>query len=208
MPPHLLLTFWAVAVVLIVVPGPDWAFVLATGGRERTILPAVGGLMTGYCVLTAVVAAGVGPVVAGSASALTVLTAAGSGYLVLLGTALLRQPGQKGDAPDTRPGAVSSLLARGVAVSGLNPKGLLMFLAVLPQFTDRHGPWPMPAQLAALGLIFVASCGVFYLALGFGARAIVITRPGAGRTLSRVSGAAMIAVGVVLVVERARQLAG
>ena len=68
------LAFWAVALLLIVVPGPDWAFILGAG---RAVVPAVGGLVAGYLVLTAAVAAGVGALVAGSPVILTALTVVG-----------------------------------------------------------------------------------------------------------------------------------
>ena len=60
------LAFWLVALVLIVVPGADWAFTISAGFRGHCVIPAVGGLILGYAVVTVVVAAGVGAVVAGS----------------------------------------------------------------------------------------------------------------------------------------------
>ena len=60
--------FWAVALLLIIVPGADWAFVLSAGLRGRTVLPAVGGIVLGYAGVTVVVAAGVGALVAGPGS--------------------------------------------------------------------------------------------------------------------------------------------
>jgi threonine/homoserine/homoserine lactone efflux protein len=51
--------FWAVSLSLVLVPGADWAFAIAAGLRDRTVLPAVSGLLAGYLALTAVVAAGV-----------------------------------------------------------------------------------------------------------------------------------------------------
>ena len=56
--------FWAVAVLLIIVPGPDWAFTIGAGLRGGSVLAAVGGLAIGYAAITSVVAAGVGALVA------------------------------------------------------------------------------------------------------------------------------------------------
>jgi threonine/homoserine/homoserine lactone efflux protein len=200
MHPDQLLAFWGVALVLIVVPGPDWAFVLASGARDNVVLPAVSGLMTGYALLTVVVAAGIGSLVAHTPSLLTALTAVGSTYLVYLGLSLLRRP----TALHVERSTQRSHLLRGIAVSGLNPKGLLIFLAMLPQFTDTHGRWPLAIQLGALGAVFVLTCGVFYTVVGFAARAVLTTRPRTARAISRLSGAAMLLVGLVLVVERLR----
>src|ERR1700761_5488218 len=88
-------TFWAVCLLMIIVPGADWAFVISTGLRGRSVGPAVGGLVLGYIVLTAVVAAGVGTLVARDPVLLTVLTVAGGGYLIWRGAATLAAP-----APD------------------------------------------------------------------------------------------------------------
>ena len=201
----LVLAFWGVAVLLIVVPGLDWAFTLASGLGDRVVFPAVGGLMLGYAILTAVVAAGVGALVAQNPVVLTVLTVAGAGYLIGLGVTVLARPGTlhrpaREDDPTASPWRRRVLT--GIGVSGLNPKGLLLFLALLPQFTDPDGTWPIPAQIAVLGLVFVLSCGAFYWALGLSARAILKTRPAVSHLVSRVSGTAMILIGLFLLVER------
>src|SRR5215207_2174960 len=127
------LAFWGLAVLLIVVPGPDWAFTLGATLGGRPVLAAVGGLVAGYAVLTAVVAAGIGALVAGSSAALTTLALAGSGYLAWQGVTLLRRPPELAGVARTAATSRQTVL-RGVGVSGLNPKALLLFLALLPQF--------------------------------------------------------------------------
>jgi threonine/homoserine/homoserine lactone efflux protein len=89
-----------------------------------------------------------------------------------------------------------------MVVSGLNPKGLLIFVALLPQFAEPYAPWPVPAQLAVLGLAFTLTCGVVYLAVGVAARELLRARTTAADVVSRISGASMIVLGVVLLAER------
>jgi threonine/homoserine/homoserine lactone efflux protein len=60
----------------------------------------------------------------------------------------------------------------------------------------------MTAQLATLGGVFIATCGAVYLALGFASGRVLGARPGAARATSRVAGAAMVTLGVVLLAER------
>ena len=202
------LAFWAVALLLIVVPGPDWAFVLGSGLRGRSAVPAVGGLVLGYGAVTVVVAAGVGTLVARSPVLLTGLIFVGGLYLVWLGARTLARP----KAPealtgadhggDGQPGTGRATLARGVGVSALNPKGLLLFVALLPQFASPRWSWPLAAQLGLLGLVFVVNCAVFYLCLGTFARKILQARPAAALALTRFSGAAMIVIGALLLIER------
>jgi threonine/homoserine/homoserine lactone efflux protein len=201
--PGLVLAFWFVAFALIAVPGPDWAFILASGARDRVVLPAVGGLVIGYTMLTALVALGVGAAVADTPATRTVLTVVGAGYLVWLGIGMLRRPGQLN--PGTAgadPTSGGARILRGIGVSGLNPKGLLVFLAMLPQFTDAHAAWPMSAQLATLGSVFVATCAAFYLVIGYGAQRMLTSAPNAARHLPRISGTAMVLLGIALLVRR------
>ena len=84
--------FWAVSFLLVITPGADWAYAIAAGLRHRTVLPAVGGMLAGYLLVTAVVAAGVAALVARSSMVLTVLTAAGAAYLVWLGIRTFARP--------------------------------------------------------------------------------------------------------------------
>ena len=95
--------FWVVALLLIVVPGADWAFVIGTVLGGRPVLPAVSGLVLGYAGLTIVVAAGVGAVVARSPAALTALTVAGGLYLIWLGARSFARPGAHGVPPGPSP---------------------------------------------------------------------------------------------------------
>ena len=96
-----------------------------------------------------------------------------------------------------------ALLVRGIGVSGLNPKGLLvLFALLLPQFGNPRGSWPLSAQLGLLGLVFTLSCALFYLGLGSSARKVLHTRPRAAAALSRLSGAAMFVIGAFLLTER------
>jgi threonine/homoserine/homoserine lactone efflux protein len=91
---------------------------------------------------------------------------------------------------------------KGFGVGGLNPKVFLLFLALLPQFTDPDGRWPVAAQILCLGMVHVASCAVVYTAVGVGGRVVLQARPAAARVVSRVSGAAMVGIGAFLLVEQ------
>ncbi|GAA1253827.1 hypothetical protein GCM10009609_16440 [Pseudonocardia aurantiaca] len=84
----------------------------------------------------------------------------------------------------------------------LNPKGLVIFLATLPQFTTPDAAWPVAGQMSALGVVFALTCAVVYLIVGSSAGRIQSSRPHTARVVSRLSGACMIAVGAALLVER------
>jgi threonine/homoserine/homoserine lactone efflux protein len=217
---QLLLAAAVMMTLMVVLPGPDWAFLIASGMRERSIVPSLAGILVGYLVTVAAVAIGVGAVVAALPGFIVGLTFAAAGYLTYLGVRVLREPpvvaAAAGSAAggaavaDGGPDAASARpwlrLLQGAGVSGLNPKGLLVLVVLLPQFTDAAGAWPIPVQLAVLGLIFVAACALVYSVVGFGARTVLRLRPSAMRIVSRVSGAAMIVLAAVLVVEQAVHL--
>ncbi|MFJ5957281.1 LysE family translocator [Paenarthrobacter sp. NPDC092416] len=201
MPLGTMAAFWAVSFLFVVTPGADWAYAISAGLRHRTVIPAVAGLLSGHLAATLIVAAGVGALLAGSPLVLSVLTIAGSAYLVWLGLGMLRNPSvpQAGESID---GSWARQAVKGAGISGLNPKVFLLFLALLPQFTNTNNAWPMWAQIIALGLIHVASCAIIYICVGTGARAVLKTRPSAARWVTRVSGAAMILIGMFLLIEQ------
>jgi threonine/homoserine/homoserine lactone efflux protein len=194
--------FWAVSFLFVITPRADWAYAITAGLRHRTVLPAIGGLLAGHLLATAVVAAGVATLLAGSPLVLTVLTVAGAAYLLWLGAGMLARPTGLRSEVDSLPDSWVRQALKGLGVSGLNPKVLLLFLALLPQFVRPDAPWPVAAQIVALGLVHVASCAVIYTGVGTGARRVLRTRPGVAGAITRVSGVAMVIIGVLLLVER------
>ena len=194
--------FWTVSLLLVLVPGADWAYAIAAGLRNQSVLPAVGGLLAGYVALTAVVAAGVAALIARWPVLLTVLTVLGALYLLRLGITTVARP----SAPVAAAGEGSQpwirRAAKGAGISGLNPKALLLFLALLPQFITRGAAWPFAAQIVLLGLVHTANCGVVYTSVGAGARRVLRARPAVGAAVTRFSGAAMIVIGILLLAER------
>jgi threonine/homoserine/homoserine lactone efflux protein len=203
MPVGSVLTFWAVAILLIIVPGADWAFTIGVALRRGPVAAAVSGLVIGYTAMTAVVAAGLGTLLASTPAVMTTLTVVGGSYLVWLGVRTLRKPRERltSRADDALMPTGRATLLRGIGVSGLNPKGLLLFLALLPQFANPRWEWPLTVQLALLGLLFTATCGVFYAVIGLLARTIFDARPMAARTVSYISGTSMILIGLSLLIE-------
>ena len=193
--------FWAVAAFLIAVPGADWAYVIGTVLSGRPVIVAVSGIVIGYAVITIVVAAGVGAVVARTPASLAALTIAGGLYLLWLGVRSFLRPAGHGPAQGPAARADRATFVKGIGVSGLNPKGLLVFLAVLPQFATPRGTWPLTVQLAVLGLVFMLTCAAFYLGMGSVAHKILDGRPSIARVVSRFSAAAMIVLGMLLLAE-------
>ncbi|MET8472201.1 LysE family translocator [Streptomyces sp. NPDC006422] len=197
-----LAAFLAVDLLLVFTPGADWAYAIAAGLRDRSVVPAVAGLITGYVGYTLLAVAGLAVLVASSATLLTALTVAGAGYLVWLGCNVLRQPATL--TADEEPVGASrrQVMLKGIGISGLNPKALLLYLSLFPQFIHPATGWPVAVQTGVLGTVHMTACAVVYLTVGVLARTVLKTRPTAARAVTRVSGVMMIAIGGFLLVEQ------
>ncbi len=207
MPVELLAAFWAVSMLFVLTPGADWAYSISAGLSQRGIIPAVTGLLLGHLAATLLVAAGVAALVASVHMAMTVLTVIGAAYLVWLGYGMLTAPASSLSPKTSKEQGQKTLLnwvVRGFCISGLNPKVFLLFLALLPQFTSPRGTWPISLQIMALGWVHICNCGAIYLLVGFGARAVISSRPQAAVLVSRFSGVAMIVIAALLVAEQCR----
>ncbi|MFI7137344.1 LysE family translocator [Streptomyces massasporeus] len=200
-----LAAFLAVDLLLIFTPGADWAYAITAGLRDRSVVPAVAGLVAGYAGYTLLAVAGLVVIVASSATLLTALTMAGAGYLVWLGWGVLRRPATL-TASEAEAGTEGSsrlrVMLRGIGISGLNPKALLLYFSLFPQFIDPAGAWPVAGQTGLLGSLHMTACAVVYLTVGVLARTVLRTRPSAARVVTRVSGAMMIVIGGFLLAER------
>ncbi|MFC3495646.1 LysE family transporter [Glycomyces rhizosphaerae] len=78
----------------------------------------------------------------------------------------------------------------------------LLFLALLPQFTDPDASWPVALQIIVLGLVHTATCAVVYSVVGVCAQRVLKTRPTAARWTVRISGAALIVIAAALLTEQ------
>ncbi|QYM75855.1 LysE family translocator [Leucobacter luti] len=209
----LTIAFWGVSMVFVIIPGADWAYAIASGLTSRSgVFPAVAGMLAGHLIAACVVATGLAVTLASSELAMTLLSAAGGSYLIWLGISALRSSASPNtttlnasrvSAPHGEaPGASSRRFTKGIGISLLNPKVLLLFLALLPQFTSTTATWPVGAQMLTLGAVHVANCAGVYFAVAHGAAALLTGRPRAARVVSIVGGVVMVGLGSAIVVER------
>lgn len=194
--------FWAVSILFVITPGMDWAYAISAGMHGRVVIPAVSGLLLGHFIAILIVAAGIGALVAGNPIALTVLTVIGAAYLLWLGINMFIHPSVPNAGEIQETSSWRRWTIKGACVSGLNPKVFLLFLALLPQFTDPAGSWSIPVQIISLGLIHLFSCGVVYFLVGFSSQTILRTRPRAAQIVSQISGIAMIVIALLLFAEQ------
>ncbi|MET7801771.1 LysE family translocator, partial [Streptomyces decoyicus] len=119
-----------------------------------------------------------------------------------LGSGVLRRPAALGAATEPMSSSRGQIMLKGAGISGLNPKALLLYFSLFPQFIDPTGGWPVAAQTGLFGTLHMTACALVYLAVGVLARTVLKTRPSAARAVTRASGAMMIAIGAFLLAER------
>ncbi|MFB0838543.1 LysE family translocator [Arthrobacter sp. E44] len=204
MNPQLFLAFLVVAAALACTPGVDWAYTIAAGLRQRSFVPAVAGLCGGYVLHTVLLVAGLAAVLAGMPGVLGWITLAGAGYLLWLGVGTLRSWRGASFSASADGGAGTQLrtFLQGMGTSGINPKGLLFYVALIPQFISADASLPVPVQSGLLGMTFVALVGVVYTVVALLSRKLLQSRPGAARSVTLASGIIMVALGAVLLGEQ------
>ena len=204
MNPQLFLAFIVVAAALACTPGVDWAYTIAAGLRQRSFVPAVAGLCGGYVLHTVLLVAGLAALLAGMPGLLGWITLAGAAYLLWLGIGTLRswRDATFGAAAAGASGTQLRTFLQGMGTSGINPKGLLFYVALIPQFVSADASLPVPVQSGLLGMTFVALAGLVYTAVALLSRTLLQSRPGAARVVTLASGIIMVALGGLLLGEQ------
>lgn len=166
------LAFLGVLAVGYLVPGPDFAIILRYATRHwHQGAAAALGASAGLCVHTAVAVLGLSLVLAQHAAALTVVRVLGGLYLLYLGGQLVAATfrGERGDVPKGVP-EVGSAFRQGLLSNVTNPKAILFFASVLPQFVIP-GSVPVTVQVLVLGILDVLFGVVFWaVVVAIGAR--------------------------------------
>src|SRR6185312_16806961 len=156
-----ILTFAAIATVIIAVPGPSVLFTISralTVGRTCALFTVAGNELGG-CAQVIAVAFGVGAVLQRSAAVFSIVKWAGAGYLVYLGIQAVRHRRSMAGALAARIAPVRPLRAirDGFVVGVTNPKTSVFLVVVLPGFTTRGaGHLPVQVQMLMLGMLFPA----------------------------------------------------
>ncbi|TBN56020.1 LysE family translocator [Glaciihabitans arcticus] len=198
-----LVAFALAALVLVALPGPSVLFVVGRAlsiGRVGALL-SVAGNAVGMFAQVVAISAGLGLLLEQSIVALTVIKFAGAAFLVYLGVQAIRHRNRHVEAPEggASIGRLRSLL-EGMVVGVTNPKSIVFFVAVLPQFVDAS-VGSVPLQLLELGAIFATMAllldSVWAIGAGY-AREWFGRSPKRMSRLAATGGVAMIGLGVGL----------
>jgi threonine/homoserine/homoserine lactone efflux protein len=204
--PQRWLAFVLAAAVILVIPGPTLILIIsqALAHGRRSVLPLVTGTMAGDLVAVTLSLAGLGAVMAASATLFSLLKWGGALYLVFLGIRLWRTRPQPFAPPEDRQGAATSrlLFRRAFTVTALNPKSIAFFVAFLPQFVD---PTASPGgQLVLLGATFLVLA--FTIASGYALTAghlrELFDGVAARKRLNRLGGGVLVGAGIMMAAMR------
>ena len=201
---ELWITFVAASTALLLIPGPTVLLVMsyALGQGRRIALATAAGVALGDLIAMSASLAGLGALVLASAKLFVVLKWGGAIYLIYLGIKLFRS------ASSAKLGSVesmSSIPSRGVfghaaAVTALNPKSIVFFIAFVPQFVVPSQP--LLPQFTILVATFVGMAAVNALAYALLADQLRsrISRPSVLAWLTRFGGAALVTMGIATAV--------
>jgi threonine/homoserine/homoserine lactone efflux protein len=207
LPHRHLVEFFVTIYVIILIPGPSVLFIVGRGialGRRAALMTLVGN-SSGFAVQLTAVSLGLGAIIERSDAVYGVLKLVGAAYLVYLGVRNIRERRKLagllgiGQGP---PKPLATIVREGFVVGVTNPKGIIIFTAILPQFIDRAQGHPT-LQLLTLGAICIGlamlSDGAWGLAAG-SARAWLGRSPKRLERLSATGGVMLVGLGVGLAV--------
>jgi threonine/homoserine/homoserine lactone efflux protein len=196
--------FTLAALAVVLSPGPDTLIILRhslTSGRDVG-LSAVAGVQVGLAVHTLLAVLGISLIVASSPLLFHAIGILGALYLGWLGILGFREGGLAGFDGGGGVSSASRAFREAMLTNLLNPKVILLFLALFPNFVDRSKD-NVPAQLLTLAAILVVINTLWQAPLALAATAIRrwLARPGVGRRVSQATGAAFLGIAVAMLWE-------
>lgn len=195
------IAFCITEAVLCLTPGPAVLLVvtLAMGRGLRPSIGAVFGVLTANALYFALSASGVAAALSASHELFILLRWIGAAYLLWLGLRMLLSRNASEQNPC--PAVIARSFFRGFVVQGANPKALVFFMALLPQFIDPARS--VPTQILVLGFSSVVIEFVSLAVYALGAfRAGIVVGNRAALLLERLGGGLLISLGVRLAVVR------
>lgn len=187
------LAFTLASLITVMIPGPVVVFILgrSLGGGWRAALPTVGGVALGDAVALAASLAGLGALLAASATAFTVAKWLGAAYLIWLGVKLWRAPiGEAVALP------ASHAFRDAFLVTVLNPKSIAFFVAFLPQFLNPTSAFLPQAAMILATFVGLGALNAACYALLAGKLSDAVRRPAIRRGFNRLGGGILIGAGL------------
>ena len=190
------LAFVAASAVLLAIPGPTVLLVIsyALGHGRRPAAAIVAGVALGDLTAMTALMLGLGAVLATSAAVFTGLRWVGGAYLVYLGVKLWRAPVGTDPAAALGVGPLR-MFTHAYAVTALNPKGIIFFVAFVPQFLDAGRPFLPQVAIVVTTLVTMASVNSMLYALLAAVAREQLRQPRVGCGVNRTDGTLLVGAG-------------
>lgn len=200
--PSNLLLFAATELLLCLTPGPAVLMVVSQGIRRgfRNSTRGAAGILAGNAIYFALSAMGLGALLLASKRVFDVLQIAGAAYLALLGLKMLIKPGRIDDAEVAADTRNAGSFVQGLLTQLANPKAIVFFTALLPQFVDPTRP--VATQFLILGVISILVELPVLLMYGYAAHRGRARYGKHAPLFERLAGACLIAAGAKLAAMR------
>lgn len=199
------LAFAAASGILLAIPGPTVLLVIsyALGHGRRSALGTVAGVALGDFTAMTTSMLGLGALLAASAEIFTILKWIGAAYLIYLGVKLWRAPVTEPSA-DVSPVEVARtrMFLHAYAVTSLNPKSIVFFVAFLPQFLDTTAPALPQMVICEATFVVMATLNALLYGLMASAARRTIRKPRVQRAVNRTGGSLLIGAGLLAVAWR------
>ncbi|MCG6541363.1 LysE family translocator [Pseudomonas sp. KSR10] len=191
--------FAAASALLLIIPGPTILTVISYSmahGRRANV-PLVAAVALGDSTALLVSLLGLGALLATSAFWFTVIKWAGGLYLLYLGVKLLRAGISATErVVPAAPGSRWKLFANTYLVTALNPKGIVFFVAFLPQFIDPSAGVTQQLWVLAITFVVMATLNATLYAVFAGSARKVLSSPRAQRRFNLAGGSLLSIAGV------------
>ncbi len=199
--PSVLWLFVITCAAAVVAPGPDTLLVLGNtfdGGRKRGFITALG-VCSGFFVHITAAVLGLTAIVLTSAALFTLVKLGGAAYLIYLGIRAWRSDGMLSLKARTQATQLG-FFAQGFLGNVLNPKVILFFMALIPQFVNT-GAGNVTLQVVVFGAIDIGLSFVWFVSIILAAnriRLVLIKRTRVVKWIDRATGSLLVAIGVRL----------
>lgn len=201
--------FIAASLIILVIPGPTIVLVIsqALSQGRRVAFASVAGVALGDLIATGLSMAGAGAVLAASAELFQVLKFAGAAYLIWIGIKMWRTPATLLQIPgeideNAIPSPLGPLFRDSFLVTVLNPKGILFFVAFVPQFIDPTKAYAAQAVIYVLTFTGLGILNAATFAVAASSARQLVRRPSVLKAVTRTGGTLLMMAGAAALFTR------
>jgi len=193
------IAYLSAVLILMITPGPSQLLMLSNtlGSGFKKSVATIAGDLTANSLQMTIASVGLASILYASQYTFTVIKWLGVAYLVFMGVRLIRRTPSENVVGDQQAKSIKTLYMQGFVTSASNPKAIIFFAALFPQFLDPQEP--VALQLLILGLTYLTIDGIFLSVYGSLAEWIAERfKSRVSKNLDRISGSFLIGAAILL----------